>query len=345
MSIDTIDTINMKVELTLQIRMTWLDSRLKFANLLPGSKNMVRYETVDDLWIPLDYVQHSNAFIGKIFQDLETDVELSSPTSPMPMNPDDAIQNTMYSGTNTIMEVAQSYRIMYKCTFNLRNFPFDRQACTFIMTMKTDKYSNVSFAKHEPAVEYKGPKMVRQFEIGEIEAFANDKMTKAKSETTFKFTVAMDRISTDMLIKAFFPTILLWLLVYFTLFISTDHFNERIMVAVTVLLVLVALLSSIDKDLPHTSYFKYIDVWFCFYICNIFAITTFHIALKKMDDGKMEKSCTTGGGKIGITDLRTNQKYTPGSKKIQLNHIAKNIFIIAFFIFNAIYFPIQTRTN
>ena len=334
-SIDTIDTINMKVGLTLRIKMMWLDSRLKFANLMRGSKNMVRYGTVDELWIPLDYVTHENAVIGDIFQDDKTDVELKSLSTPMPMDPNDATQDTFYSGTNTFMEVTQSYRIMYKCIFALRKFPFDRQNCTFIMTMESDKQSNVSFAKYDPAIEYDGPEIVKEFEIAQITTYTG--MTKTR--TVFKFTVIMQRMYITQIISAFFPTCLLWLLAYFTLFIKIDDFNERIMVSVTVLLVLAALLSSINASLPETSYFKYIDLWFLWYTVNIFLITVFHMILKEINFNTTRELRIRK--QVGTNDDMTIKKAIEESKKRRINDMAKNIFLIAFLVFNVVYFPLQ----
>ena len=49
--------------------------------------------------------------------------------------------------------------------------------------------------------------------------------------------------------------------------------------SVTSLLVLASLLGSIQSGLPKTSYFKYIDLWFLWYITNIFFIIISHIML------------------------------------------------------------------
>ena len=49
--------------------------------------------------------------------------------------------------------------------------------------------------------------------------------------------------------------------------------------ALTSLLVLASLLASIEENLPKTSYFKKIDVWFMSYIIFIFVIIVFHICV------------------------------------------------------------------
>jgi len=46
-TVDSMDTANMVVGLTLRIRMTWRDSRLRFANLLEGGKNTLQSKMVE----------------------------------------------------------------------------------------------------------------------------------------------------------------------------------------------------------------------------------------------------------------------------------------------------------
>ena len=91
--------------------------------------------------------------------------------------------------------------------------------------------------------------------------------------------IHMNRIYNDQLINTFIPTILLWLLSYSTFFIKLEDFNVRFIGTVTALLVMTSLLGSINMTLPRTSYFKYIDLWFLWYIANIFSIIICHIVL------------------------------------------------------------------
>ena len=80
----------------------------------------------------------------------------------------------------------------------------------------------------------------------------------------------------------FFPTFLLWLLAYATLFIDIKDFDNRFQGSVTALLVLAALLNSITTSLPKTSYFKLIDLWFFWHTIGIFLMIMFHIILDKI---------------------------------------------------------------
>ena len=88
------------------------------------------------------------------------------------------------------------------------------------------------------------------------------------------------RLYFDQLTTTYFQTFLLWLLAYLTLFLPIRSLNERFMGSVTALLVLAALLGSLENKLPKTSQMKMIDFWFLWYIINIFLLILYHVLLE-----------------------------------------------------------------
>ena len=72
-------------------------------------------------------------------------------------------------------------------------------------------------------------------------------------------------------------TFIVWLLTYLTLFMDIEYLSDRIMVAVTALLVLASVLDSINEDLPKTSYIKGVDFWFLWHFGSMMQIILFHI--------------------------------------------------------------------
>ena len=98
-----------------------------------------------------------------------------------------------------------------------------------------------------------------------------------------------------------------------------------------ILLVLAALLSSIKLQIPSTSYFKYIDLWFLWYTAFIFLITLFHIFLHEIPK-TLERNKISVGGKVILVNSEEKK-----SKKDIINDKAKILFLIPFFIFNLIY--------
>ena len=216
----------------------------------------------------------------------------------------------------------------FTCNFELKYFPFDKQRCAFVMKMPYSRFNAAILKQDEAGVTYVGPKTTNGFRI--IETFADTNITAKHSY--FHFYVKLDRVYTDQLIAAFFPTILLWFLAYFTLFIHHENFNERIMVATTVLLVLAALLDSIKASIPSTAEFKFIDLWFLWYTSFIFVIALFHILLHQMSNKVKKNKVFVVGQSIG-----THQE-SMTSKKITLNYVTKNVMMILFLLFNIVYF-------
>ena len=46
-----------------------------------------------------------------------------------------------------------------------------------------------------------------------------------------------------------------------SMFFHVNNFSDRVMVALTVMLVMASLQSSIQDSLPKTAYFKFVDYW------------------------------------------------------------------------------------
>ena len=140
----------------------------------------------------------------------------------------------------------------------------------------------------------------------------------------------------NQMLNSFLPTALLWSVAYFTHFISTDNFSDRFIGTVTALLVLVALLSSVNGDLPKTSYFKYIDCWFLWYITTILLIILFHIFLNRTENTKASIFISMMfRQKNQVDELEPNLR-------IKINKLSMICFALTTILFDAIYFYLTT---
>ena len=102
------------------------------------------------------------------------------------------------------------------------------------------------------------------------------------TQSFFVFSLHFERLFVYQLTSTYFQTFMLWLLGYLTLFVPIRSLNERFMGAVTALLVLAALLGSMQNHLPKSSKMNFIDFWFLWYIINIFFIIVFHVVLENL---------------------------------------------------------------
>ena len=140
------------------------------------------------------------------------------------------------------------------------------------------------------------------------------------------------------ILATFFPTFLLWLLTYATLYIDVDDFDNRFQGSVTAMLVLAALLNSITNSLPRTSYLKLIDLWFFWHTIAIFSVIMFHILLAKVHKSDYYKiyekdihSNANGFGeksieKNGIDELGGHTDHKDGKEEIKSKKKALCVF-------------------
>ena len=336
-SIDEIDTLEMSIEMTIDINMVWTDNRLTYTNLLDNTRNLVDPDIANKLWNPLDYIVHDHAVTGEIETEVCSKIlSVQKLTGPSPTNIFDSYENQQFSGSTNKLEITQRFRIKYMCTFNLTKFPFDKQVCEFRMHLKLKPNMTLKFQnKHDKGVFYQGSKTVDQFHV--VEEKIKSETGLNHEETWFIYRIYINRDYMHQVISTLFPCCLLWLLSYFSLFIQILNFNNRFMGSVTILLVLVSLRGSIANDLPKTSYFKYIDLWFMFYITNIFFIITYHIYLDNFSPKTVlvsSEHCT----KENQEDDAMQTKYI--LNRHRMNRYAKISFPILTIIFNIVYFSL-----
>ena len=332
MTVDVIDTLKMLIGITFEIQIKWKDIRLNFENLSPNEKNLIPEKISNVLWLPCENIIHDNAILGEIVQDRHRVVGVLNLTESMPVLTTDSIENYVYNGTATQLFMLQRFKITYSCIFGLAKFPFDEHDCNFIIKLRRQGNSSISFAQDKPSIIYHGPSTVGQFRIASVASH----IVNNETSTNLLFSMKISRLYMNQMLNSFLPTALLWSVAYFTHFISTDNFSDRFIGTVTALLVLVALLSSVNGDLPKTSYFKYIDCWFLWYITTILLIILFHIFLNRTKNTKASIfNSMMFRQKNQVDELEPNLR-------IKINKLSMICFALTTILFDAIYFYLTT---
>ena len=277
-SIDSIDTLNMIITITLELRLKWYDRRLVFSNPISGKENLISNEKADKLWSPLRDMIHDNAIIGEIILNQHYQMTIL-PHIPENLDPAMPVENRLFNGSFNPLRLIQRMKVKYVCPFDVTKFPFDSQNCSIIMKIDQLKNKRMTLIQGKDVI-YNGKTVVDQFSIAKMQSMVRN--TDESNE--FIILIKMDRIFTTQFLNTFFPTFILWLFGYSTLFIAPagDGFNNRFMGAGTALLVIATLLNAIKIDLPKTAYMKFIDVWFLWHMVSIFAIIVFHIILDRI---------------------------------------------------------------
>ena len=331
-NVDFVNTISMSVGLTIELRVSWKDFQLTYFNLIDNEgwfneSKRVDAAVYDQLWLPIPMIEHDNAVIGNTKEDKTKYVQIQPDNNPLPISPVLATEDLIFPGPQNDLIMIQKFKLEYLCNFHLPKFPFD-----FLTRIRVPKNKSVMFV--DEAVVYKGPKVLAEFQVNKI----TYKASLEHKETSFTYSVGFNRLYTSHLTSIYFQTFLMWFLAYLTLFIEIEDFSNRFMGMVTALLVLVALLASIADKLPQTSYFKYIDLWFTFYIINIISLIMFTIfvdlVLKQEDP-------------LFVSQKVVNQQVgvKPESKRkraLKYNNVAKILFPVIVAIFSILYFFLST---
>ena len=152
----------------------------------------------------------------------------------------------------------------------------------------------------------------------------------------------LQRLYLQPTLRAYFQSFVLWLIAYFTLFIDIKDFTDRFMGSLTGLLVLAALLDSIDTTLPQTSYFKDIDLWLLYLMLNIAAIVFIHIIVDIYQNEENE-SCNIV---CNINFKLQVQHEDPADikKSVMINQAAKILGLISMVLFITVFFYITAYT-
>ena len=149
-----------------------------------------------------------------------------------------------------------------------------------------------------------------------------------------------------------FPSLVLYFVAFLTLRIDVEDLTNRNRTSVTALLVLVTLFGAISTkdDFPQTSGFKYIDIWFLWYLTNTFLIICHHVAISKIGSNTYSFGGNKQNDKIKRVkplhlmeeDDEEELKKSKVSKMESINMIVNILFLLGMIMFNAIYFVIAT---
>ena len=284
-NIDSIDTMKMRIGLTISIHMHWNDYRLTFNNIQHNQSYVVGTNS-KRLWLPLDHAEHVNAILRTIKPDKRRYVAIFGNHS-MSTDMYTSRENNIFPGEHNSMSEKRTFQIYYNCQFDLEKYPFDTQLCVFGLDLQGKKDEKfIISGKDKEIIFYTGSKDVADFVVENV--FSNltrcvgPESSPIPTDQELVLCIFIKRSHADQLVSIFCPTMLFWVLAYFTMFLDVDDISNRSRTSVTLLLVLIALLQTVKKDFPKTTYYKFVDMWFLWYVFNIFIISICHIILPKM---------------------------------------------------------------
>ena len=98
----------------------------------------------------------------------------------------------------------------------------------------------------------------------DLTMFTITNLTLNEGENMVYMAVKLKRKVVTELVTTYFPTILLLLITFTTIFFDKDLFGDAIAVNLTIMLVMTTIFTSKIEELPPTSDMKMIDIWLIF---------------------------------------------------------------------------------
>ena len=98
----------------------------------------------------------------------------------------------------------------------------------------------------------------------DLTMFTISDLTLNEKEDMVYMAIKLKRKVVTELVTTYFPTILLLLITFTTIFFDKDLFGDAIAVNLTIMLVMTTIFTSKIEELPPTSDMKMIDIWLIF---------------------------------------------------------------------------------
>ena len=141
-------------------------------------------------------------------------------------------------------------------------------------------------------------------------------LEKTKDGNMVHMALKMKRKFTTELLTTYFPTILLLLITFTTIFFEKDLFGDVIAVNLTIMLVMTTIFTSKIEELPPTSDMKMIDIWLIFCL-----VVPFLEVILRTGIECLSCSCSTCERKDAynsqLARMRNNEKHGEGAGWVQ----------------------------
>ena len=291
---------------------------------------------------------YENAIIGEIESDPNVQISLETRSCPIPSDINHHREEFVYEGANTTIQLIETVRIKTTCHFQFTKFPFDEHECKIVLRMKDLNHNKVDLVGANQSITYTGGRTVGEFEVARSPYIDSSQhlQTNGSSLIGLTIVVVLKRRPVNGIIQIITPSVVLWLLAFLTLQYDVDDLTNRNRTSVTALLVLVTLFGSLTNksDFPKTSGFKAIDVWFVWYLINIFIIICHHTAINritrniKINAIAMEEQSTYS---MYEKDKDTSVLVKSLKRRETINNVMIMILLLSTLSFNVCYFFIS----
>ncbi|XP_053626447.2 uncharacterized protein [Cherax quadricarinatus] len=331
LSIQPIDTVNMKLTIDLSVDLVWQDPRLSMKSINSAETRNVIQEG-DKIWKPELLFQDVTGTEACITSHWQIFVAVKE-SEPNPDNKSMVTEDDVYPGETNSLKLTKTYTVKVSCQMKFENYPFDTQRCSFIISLPRFTQDLVAFTSSDNTVGYRGFKNLKEYEMRCVEMIESNWNNHSGRE----IKIRLENLSGFYVSSTYIPTFLMVLICYSTFYFDLDDFTNRIMVSLTALLVLATLFSQITQTTPKTSYLKLLDVWFVASILVNFSIV---IMLVIINHQRMRES------NIMVAPFsKKKAMYSTPERSRKINSFSQVAIPIVLFILITTYVGVSVQRN
>ncbi|XP_006812589.1 glycine receptor subunit alpha-2-like [Saccoglossus kowalevskii] len=248
-SFDSLEETKMTYSITIYLRQQWNDPRLAYddSRELPSNNYLV-----DKIWVPDLMFGHERK---AVYHEL-------------------TVQNRFVNiDSNGTVQYNARISLSLHCEMDFHRFPMDKQQCG--LEVESFRYTTkdlmFNWIETEPA-EFKNENLkLPQFELEGLRITECTRVLISGNYTCIGLEFLMNRELGYYLLQTYIPSILLTVISWVSFWIDIKSSPSRVALGITSVLTMITALNGVRGDLPHVSYIKAIDVWFC--MCLVFVVT------------------------------------------------------------------------
>ncbi|XP_074650879.1 glycine receptor subunit alpha-2-like [Tubulanus polymorphus] len=346
-SIDSINERTMDYDISIFLRQSWFDNRLKFGDLINDTMLTLDASIIKDLWVPDTFFTNEKS--GHIH-------DITLPNRLIRLYEDGRIYySTRISITLSCPMVLHKFPMdVQKCVLAIESFAFTEDRLVF-------KWADENSIEINPHLEFP------QFDL--IDATATSGCQRNYSTGRFsclEVNFTLKRNVGFYVFQTYVPSCLIVMLSWVSFWIHVDAIPARISLGVITILAMITQTSGVQQSLPRVSYVKAIDVWMStcllfvftalleFAIVNVYSRKEIKQRTKKIsaspsNDDTSVNVISSGKENIADNDIANNKEETkevyitdPAGRVTarRIDSLSRQCFPGVFAIFNVVYWTV-----
>ncbi|XP_068240407.1 uncharacterized protein [Palaemon carinicauda] len=331
LSVRAFDLTGFNFVVEIEVRISWHDARLKFHHLNDADFLNVIY--LDDKesqmpWMPtVEFL--GDAFTSSDVTDRRSSLLVHRVTMPLPDNDERLLEDEIFEGKDNPLVLLKKLTVKTSCQFDLITFPFDTQTCRLGVVLSGVTKDYIALVPDGKGVSYLGNRKLLEYFLTEEKMIRHDEGNFSGQVIELMF----QNLSTFYVTSTYIPTFIIVVIGYLVFFFPVEDFNERVMVALTALLVEAAFFTQMSSSIPQTAYLKLVDIWFVYCIISLFLVVVTVVFINWCK--KSAPGCLLGVGKYTTrSEARLTSRRTALAARLNtLCRVVCPILTALFFVF------------